>query len=363
MRAAGFALIALVACATAPAAPMDRDPPVPLPLLETALAPPRENDGGVQSQALAFLGREDLAAFRERTTCAAASSLDPVAEIVRQSARRRIVMLNEAHDSPQSRDFIARVAAAMRAEEFSVYAAETFLPSISTERTWPALSDGWYSREPMYGQLLRKARVAGWRFAAYEDMAPPDETASMEERIARREARQAENLQAILAANADARIFIHVGYGHLLERPTEGGHVMMAQRLAEATGIDPLTIDQTRYAAPSSDYVVCDPAQTPSRSVDIRLGEPQLDFADGRPAWRQRAGQRAVAVPPSLITDAQNTIVEARITTEPNDAVPVDRVLLRPGETLPLLLAPGRYRVESWTQERGYSSAVEINVD
>ena len=57
------------------------------------------------------------------------------------------------------------------------------------------------------------------------------------------------------------------------------------------------------------------------------------------------------------------SIVEARLADEPDEAVPVDRLLVRPGETLPMLLAPGRYRVESWTRERGWSAPVTVVVD
>jgi hypothetical protein len=44
-------------------------------------------------------------------------------------------------------------------------------------------------------------------------------------------------------------------------------------------------------------------------------------------------------------------------------AVPVDRVLIRSGETLPLLLASGRYRAEAWAREHGWSAPVSIVVD
>ena len=136
----------------------------------------------------------------------------------------------------------------------------------------------------------------------------------------------------------------------------------MAQRLKEATGIDPLTIDQTRYTSGGDAFTLCDPAQTNAR-VDYRIGTPVPRFASGRPAWRQRAGQRVIDAPAALLNPSLNTIIEARLFTEPDEAVPVDRILLRPVETLPLLLMPGRYRIESWTQEHGYSTAVEIDVD
>lgn len=363
MRTAAIALItliALVACASGNVpAPVGR-PPLPLRLIEAALAAPRENDGGVRNQALAFVGREDLSTPQERPMCDALD-LDPIAEIVRQSAGRRLVVINEAHDAPQGRAFISALAMTLRAEGFTIYAAETFSPDIDETRAWPDINDGWYSREPVFGQLLRQARTDGWRFAAYDDMTPPSEAATMDERMAHREARQAENLHALLIANPNARIFVHVGYDHLRESPQEGGGAMMAQILKVETGLDPLTIDQTRNAARGLDFVVCDPANLQSSGADIRLGAPHLDFTDGRPAWRQRTGQHRVT-PPRMERATEPTIWEALNHAEPNEAVPVDRVLLRVGEKLPLLLPPGRYRLRSWTQNGGYRDEDEINV-
>lgn len=359
-----IAAVMLASCASsqlsAPTA--ERQPPLPLEFLDLALAEPAGEDGGTRAQFLSMLGREDLFTQRPRQTCSALQ-LDPVEEIGRQAGDRRVVIINEAHEQPQHRAFVAQVAAALRREGFSLYAAETLLPAAREARAWPSIDDGAYSREPMFGALLRDVRALGYRLLEYEDLSTFDESLTQAESIARREATQATNIQRILEENPEARILVHVGHAHLLEQPDAQGNVWMAQRLKVATGIDPLTIDLTRYASPSDAFVFCDPAQTPSRGVDFRIGSPELTLTNGRPAWRQHAGQRAVAVPPALTLATQNTIIEARIASEPDEAVPVDRLLLRPGETLPLLLAPGRYRVESWTRELGWSTPVELSVN
>lgn len=356
------------ACASDPmqGTAAQREPPLPAYVLETALAPPRDEDGGMRAQYLSMLGREDL--FEEDAdprVCAPLAAgndtaLDPVEEIARRAAGARVVIVNEAHDRPQHRAFIADVASRLRTDGFSIYAAETFLPAAREDRDWPSLRDGFYSVEPVFGMLLRRARAEGYSFAEYDSWIPGD--ATPEEQIAWRETMQARNLQRILDDNPNARILIHVGYAHLLEQLDRQGREWMARRLKEATGIDPLTVD-TLSTAPGEAFVFCDPAQTPSTHVDIRIGSPPLTFERGRPAWRQRAGQRTIAVPRELLTSAPYTIVEARIASEPDEAVPVDRLLLRAGETLPLLLAPGRYRIESWTQESGWSAPVELSVN
>lgn len=364
---AWIAAVFVGACASdpIPETAAQREPPLPAYVIETALAQPSGEDGGIRAQYLSMLGREDL--FEEDAdlrVCAPlmrdSTAVDPVDEIARRAADARIVIINEAHDRPQHRAFIADVASRLRADGFSIYAAETFLPAAREDRDWPSLRDGFYSAEPVFGMLLRRARSEGYSFAEYDSWIPGD--ATPEEQIAWREAMQARNLQRVLNDNPNARVLIHVGYGHLLEQPDSQGREWMALRLKEATGIDPLTV-HTINAAPSDDFVFCDPEPTRLTHVDIRIGSPRLTFENGRPAWRQRAGQRTIAVPRELLTSAPYTIVEARIASEPDDAVPVDRVLLRSGETLPLLLAPGVYRIESWTQEGGWSAPVELSVN
>lgn len=318
----------------------------------------------MRAQYLSMLGREHLFEQPARRTCAPlmrdGAVVDPVEEIARRAAAARLVIVNEAHERPQHRDFIARIALRLRVEGFSIYAAETFLPAVREERSWPSLRDGTYSQEPVFGALLRAVRATGYRLIDYEDLSELPERATQQEQIAWREAEQARNIRRILDDNPDARVLVHVGLYHLLEQPDARGNAWMAQRLKQETGIDPLTIDQTVYAAPGDDYVFCDPARTPSPNVDIRIGSPEVTFEYGRPSWRLRAGQRPTPIPVALQRRGENVIVEARLLTEPDDAVPVDRVLIRPTEMMMLMLPPGHYRAESWTQSGGWSAPIEV---
>ncbi|MBL8535979.1 MAG: hypothetical protein JNM59_01095 [Hyphomonadaceae bacterium] len=361
------AAILIAACASTRSVE-EREPPLPIVMIESALAPVSGHDGGSRAQYLSMLGREDMFEQPALEVCTAmqraGANVDPVEEIARAAIGRRVVIVNEAHERPQHRAFISDLAARLRHDGFTIYAAETLVPGSTAARPWPLLSDGFYSREPTFGALLRRMRGLDYRFREYDDFspAPPAEDNDWRASIERRESIQAANIQRILSEDADARLFIHVGHSHVLEQPDTQGNVWMAQRLKEASGIDPLTIDQTRYTSGSDAFVLCDPAQTNTR-VDYRIGAPLLIFDNGRPAWRQRQGQRPVSVPSVLLASEFATIVEARLAGEPDAAVPADRLLLHPGETLPLLLSPGHYRIESWTQTHGWSTPVELNVD
>ena len=68
-------------------------------------------------------------------------------------------------------------------------------------------------------------------------------------------------------------------------------------------------------------------------------------------------------MPGAFLTARLPVLVEARRLDEPRLAVPEDRLLLRPGETLPLMLPPGAYRVEAWTKNGQVADAVDLNVD
>lgn len=363
MRSTFAALALLCSCATPQAQtppPAERGTPLQAPFLDIALGPaPASDESGAYAQIMSMLGREDLAPRAPPPVCESTAA-DPLDEISRRAAAARIVMINEAHDAPEHRAFIARVAQRLRNEGFSVFAAETFSDRVSDARAWPALADGFYAQEPGFGALLRQVRMSGYRLVHYE--ATGLVGLSPAERFVAREEGQAQNLiDRVLAQETNARMLVHVGYSHLREELDEQGNAWMARRLKERTGIDPLTIDQTEFSAPGDEHVVCTDLPA-SRGADLYLGAPVMDFANGRPAWRQRAGQQVVPLPGGVSSDTELAIVEARRASDPDEAVPEDRLLLRPGERLPLLLAPGQYRVEAWRQTTGWSAPVDVRV-
>lgn len=316
----------------------------------------------IRTQFLAMAGREDLTT-RPTRECPVRAG-DPLDEITRRAAQAQIVIINEAHYAPQHRAFIAQVAARLRPLGYDIFAAETFDETALTPRDhdWPLLNDGFYSREPVFGALLRQARALGYRFVAYEARTRAPDDASPAESIAHREAIQAQNLiDRVLSENPNARVLVHVGHGHLRERPDQSGNEWMALRLKNLTGIDPLTIEQTWHTTSGEDFVLCD--VDAGGAADIIIGAPELRFAHGRPLWRQREGARIVQTPRPFAPAREKTIIEARHANEPDEAVPADRLYLRPGDDVPLLLTPGRYRIEAWTQEHGWSAPVEIGID
>jgi hypothetical protein len=195
------------------------------------------------------------------------------------------------------------------------------------------------------------------------DMRRIDRTLPMKDQTQAREMMQAANLTAQVARQA-GKTLVHVGHDHNMENLSPSGIKPMAVVFTETTGIDPLTIDTVSQEAPDGAPVVCDPAASyvPAKRFDIRIGLPKLVFERGRPRWRLAAGDHFAGIPASLRRSGEIAVYEARPSGERGDSTPMDRLLLRPGETLPLLLPPGRYDVSAWTEKDGWSPIVPLSV-
>lgn len=344
---------------------------LPLPPMADRLPRPREaiatNDGGVQRQAFAFAGREDriAAGVRPQSTCETLPGVKPIEYIVERTRGAQIVMINEAHDSPRDRRFIEDLAVELSKLDFSTYAAETLYGGEpSTPGKFARITDGYYLNEPAFGSLYRRIAALGYKLVPYEDAAPALQGRHFTESINARETVQSSNLiNRTVRLDPSMKVLVHVGHGHNQESAAriDGREVRwMATRFKEITGIDPLTIDQTLFSADADG--VCAQSSSAGQSRDIFIARSPLTFDRSRPVWRVAAGQRLVDVPQTLRQPGARTIYEARFANEPDDAVPVDRVLVDPGEDIPLLLPPGRFKVRGWTASGGWSENVTVTV-
>lgn len=335
---------------------------------------------GVDRQLLSLAGRDDLIvneiyAPLARPICDPLTRngkpVDPLAEITRRAkSSGRLTIINEAHDDAQTRTLILDLLTPLHSQGFLVYAAETLTPTVGTRAPkWPLLSDGFYSYEPTFGEIIRRARALDFALVPYEAQTQAGASASRAERIAHRETEQTENIMArIVTAMPQAKALIHVGHHHVIEAPVDkiGNLEWMASRLKRASGIDPLTIDQTTFQSPLDRPVICaltsDDDKRRALTTDLAVALPRPVIKRGRPMWRRARGQLEINVPADLHTGTWS-IIEARRADEPSGAVPVDRILIAPDEDLPLLLSPGKYGVEAWSRETGWSRATEIVVD
>lgn len=359
------------------------------------------------SQYAAFLGDEATALGlheRPRDPAAEAPDLagaevrDALEAIVERAADARVVILNEAHNVSGHRAFAARVMRALRPLGFEVFAAETFIPPQPTpapdialyRRGTPFYSGyGYYTFDPVYAEAVREAARLGYRFADYEqawDQQAPDGAPPLEQ-IARREQAQADNLRTgVLERDPAARVFVLCGYSHAMEKPGRGG-TWFAARLKEATGIDPLTIEQSgnwpatipendpphvaavlKAFAPTAPITVAVNGQSFASGayagqMDLSVFHPRLAPVDGRPGWLAADPERR-AVEVDVPAFEGPALLQAMWAGEGAGAVPADQFLLQPGQRrATVLLHPGRYFLRLET-ERGIEPAYgEIRVE
>ena len=216
------------------------------------------------------------------------------------------------------------------------------------ERGYAVTETGYYANDVVFAELIRQALALGYTLVPYEhrgDQSPTDDSMTAQQT---RDYWQAQNIvQQTLAKDAGAKVLIHCGYGHSRETPTSNW-TPMAYYLRVATGVDPLTIDQTGLSE-RSDPSLAAPTHTaalrqrllrdepvllvdaqgelvpPPSARDISVLGLQTTYEHGRPSWMRMGDLRkpvAVEVP-ECAEDA--CIVEAVDAGQP-DAVAYDRV-------------------------------------
>lgn len=325
-------------------------------------------DDNRANQVLSLFGREDLIAassddYRSTGCAALPSAKDVLAEIEARARRTPIVIVNESHERSRHRGFIAEIAERLRVQGYDSLAMEalsnppTSTPESFQERSMPnadvAFTEdghGYYVSEAGFGRLARLAKLIGYRFIPYEmnQLDEPAPGTTRAEQIAAREEAQARNLANFLIANPRAKLLVHVGYSHARETMQLDGTQWMASRLKAKTGVDPLTISQTTCrGGGESVRLSAPPPGEIDGSFDLVVDHPRETFVRGRPEWRLLAGDIATDIPAPLRPERGWRIIEARPIGESSASVPMDRVAIRPGEDIALMLPPGRYQVRA----------------
>jgi hypothetical protein len=222
--------------------------------------------------------------------------------IAGKAKNERIVIINEAHQQPMHRVFTESLLQTLYDSGFRYIGLETishFFDTLYNVRKYPIMTTGFYSKEPQYGNLIRRALEIGYIVFPYEKQGPTDRN--------QREIQQADNINKILIKDPTAKILIHCGFGHVCESYySKTLEYVMAGRLKNLTGIDPLTINQTEltesgnpdfenpyYKQINLDYdaVFVDSSgqafygDRRVKRVDMYVYHPRTKWIYGRPNW------------------------------------------------------------------------------
>jgi len=286
--------------------------------------------------------------------------------IASQADSYRVIMVNEAHHVPQTRLLTLELLAKLRKQGFTHFAAETFaLMDNPLAAGYPTLNTGYYTREPVFAELVREAKRLGYVLVPYE---PDDEDG--EESQQQRETGMAQTLADLVKQHPDAKLLVHAGYGHIAKSAGTQPDAAdpMAREFIRLTGLPVLSITQTgmrwedgqaakRLAhafgitVPSvllarDDKRVWSEAARAQYDASVLL--PAVDAAAIRPDWLTLGGRRKpVAMDLTPCIQHLPCLAEARYASEGEDAIPADQfVMLADGEAgTPLYLAPGQYRL------------------
>jgi hypothetical protein len=278
----------------------------------------------------------------------------------------QVIMINEAHHVAQHRAFTIDLLKVLHRKGFTYFAAETLSEEDTklNERGYPIKHSGYYTNEPVYGDLIRTALKLGYKVIPYE---PQYQNAEQRERD------QARNLvERILKVNPNAKILVHAGYSHINESGLLAGAPTMAQRFKEMTGIDPFTIDQTvmsergarEYEHPIyhdainlgllTQPTIFKNSQGELWSMepgkrDVTLFHPRSIYIDGRPSWLRLTNIRGpYRLPKDICKTSARCLVSARIATESVDAVPIDQLEVRAENKATVMMLPrGEFVVDA----------------
>lgn len=340
--------------------------------------------GGTPAPSLSSTAGDGSEGKRGTDRIPATQAVDALDAIVSRARGTRLVILNEDHASPRDRAFGLDVAKALRPLGYDVLAVEALSNVADPDAAAAAMAklrrdghatflSGAYFPDPVFADFLRQALAIGYRPVAYEATGfdPSTDAAT---RMVRREEEQAEYvIKRALRANPSSKVLLYVGFSHAAENPQAVGQETrrwLASRLKEATGIDPLTIDQTTlngYGAgvPSLYGAVSASLATKPVSlfadgrplvlgdyadlVDMQVAHPRERLVGGRPSWLLQMGRRMVPVPTHLLPSSGRRLVQAFIASE-NDGVPVDQVVVTAGTPAPVMMLP-RQRVRFTVQD------------
>lgn len=300
--------------------------------------------------------------------------------ILERARKHQVVLLNESHAEAQTRAANFLLLAPLRKLGFKYLALETLTPpdpepsgasacaapllgdAELPTRGYPTRRTGYYTSEPVYGELIREALRLGYTLVSYDGGG----------NLGPREQHEAEMIACLLKADPKARIVAIGGFGHISELRDDrypGG--VMGYRFKQLTGIDPLTVSNTELVNIDPKTIMF-PAKDTGRSAEgyalvnkdgVPYGSDRMDLIiyERHPAhrnsqggsWLELGGARKRT--PITAAGCHATfpcLLEAQADGESTEAIPSDRCVISDAKApgCNLYLRPGRYRVASYDE-------------
>ncbi|MDP1553884.1 MAG: hypothetical protein Q8L84_00375 [Hyphomonas sp.] len=315
---------------------------------------------------LRAMGRDDLVdpgLAPETVHACPRQWVEPIEMIARAAASSRIVIIESERNAAAQTAFLKDLVTRLAQDGFTAFADDglTLGPGGAAHPDVLLVSEGLVTRDPGHGRLVREVKRhrlqlvdAGVWWTSADQLA----SLSPAEQSARRQAGLVKQVsRLVFGADPGARVIMHI------ERATESPAATVKSDVARETGHEPLLIALT-VCAPADAEPAFVPAHgdgaSPGGEADMTFAIPHAEIREGR---RTSGGRESViAVPPAFLVPDLPVLIEARRTSDPALAIPEDRLMLFPGDRLPLLLPPGDYRIEAWTKAGPFAEPVIIRV-
>jgi len=325
----------------------------------------RYNDASVHFQ-------DSFPGFVSALTCPPGGVAESAKSVLRKFASRsRVLIFNESHSEISTRAFLIEVLPLLKEAGYSKLALEAIYPSginpgaseAIMSRGFPVDSskEGFYLREPVYGELVRTALQLGFKLVEYES-----EATAREER----EKDQASTLARALLGSPNEKMVVLAGYSHAWK---SGG--WMAERLNRKLVSGVVSVDQvsglagcvgghSKFSKPVA-ITIYGHVWSSRSDVDVTLLKNNDNDRSDRKSWLRLGGiRKQVVLQDRLCQSRRPCLLEAVLDTEASDAVPVDRiVLMRIVERPVLFLSPGAYHLHVRSVDRGVSYRLFVYKD
>lgn len=282
--------------------------------------------------------------------------------------RSRVIMINEAYSKPLHRAFTLSLLGDLYRQGYRYLAMEMLNNFSNHTLSKLTLRTGYYTAEPVAGELVRSAIAMGYTLVSYEDTAAATHTTVQRDSI------RAQNIYNILLQDTAAKILVHASYAHISKKMSPDGYIPMGLAFKNLSGIDPVTIDQTDMTEESNfgygrvfyqAYLQKYPLKVPSIALinnepvnvtgndlyDFTVIHPPVSYQDGRPTWLTLGGVRQAfyVKPPSTSTYLVQAYYQDEIAgndNKPWQLVPADQTYITGGKKNYLLyLKKGKYTV------------------
>jgi hypothetical protein len=278
-------------------------------------------------------------------------------------SQNQVTMISEIHNQPVFRAIAYSFLEICYKNGYRYFAVEALKRTDGTlnKRKYPLLYEtGFYTDEPVFGDLLRQAMNMGYTLVPYDTFPAPSST------INRDQGQALNMINKTIAKDSIAKILVLGGMGHIFDKK---GFNTMGYYFKEYSNIDPLTIDfiyfrprfnkedegeAERYFLDIADNLeepvfLYDTIRNQFRGIGtdfIGVIPRTIFLANDIPSWKIFNGKVIYRIDTSFLQkhNIKKSLVRAFLKKEGEKSVPIDQIEIQDtNNEIALVLYKGKY--------------------